>query len=284
MSEKKETLEDRLNQWLETQGYPLEMAVAAAFQRAGYRVFQSDYYLDPESSDFRQVDVVARCQRDIEGILVRMTFAIECKLSRDKPWILFTSPQAVLAARASVAQRAASSIGQTLLWKLAPRAEIQDLPLLRLGNRCAYGMTQAFTSGEDVSLSASMSVAKAADARAREATQATGVQGYFGEIIFPVIIIDGKLFECYLNADSEQMLQEVSQGVLVWRNQMVGMPHTIIHVVTLAGLDDFIAQAAHTVAAIFKGCEQEIEKLEGDQEEKGRLLAGRRSRNQAPPA
>lgn len=252
-------LHHRLETWLESQGYPLEMTVAAELQRAQFRVFQSEYYTDPESGDFREIDLVAYRQREVNGILVRVTLTIECKLSRDKPWVLFTSLGPRLSERASVAQRAASLLGRLLLRELGSKEEIQQLPLFQEGNRSGYGITQGFTTGTDVTFAAIMSAAKAADARAREASEASDTQGDFAEIVFPVIVVDGILFEYFLTATSERVLSEIGAGILVWRNPVVGVPHTIIHVVTRDALQDFIARASETANHVLSRCDVELE-------------------------
>ena len=56
-------LPERLRNWLEEQGYPLEMNVAASMRKVGARVIQSDYYEDPgearhQSSRYRRQSVV----------------------------------------------------------------------------------------------------------------------------------------------------------------------------------------------------------------------------------
>lgn len=263
MSESQEPLQDRVAKWLGSQGYPLEMTVAASLQRAGFQVFQSDYYVDPESEALREIDIVAHLQREIDELLVRLTLVVECKASREKPWVLFTSSRTVLAKPASVVQRAASRIGHSLLMKLAWRKGIQVLPLFDLGKRCAYGLTQAFTSGADVTFSAAMTAGKAANAQVKEA-DAAAVQGEFCEIIFPVIVVDGKLYEYYLSESCEPVIAEVKQGVLVWRNRVVGMPHTIIHVVSLEGFNDFVSQVEATAEAILYRCEKDVLSLLAD--------------------
>lgn len=57
----------------------------------------------------------------------------------------------------------------------------------------------------------------------------------------PVIVIDGKLFETYLNESNEMSVIEVSKGVMVWRNPIVGMPHTVINVITKEAIDEYFS-------------------------------------------
>ena len=102
MSPNRESLERRVAKWLDGQGYPLEMLVGQAFRKAGFFVVQSDYYPDPETGKPREIDVCAHIQRDSHGILAGVVYTIECKLARDKPWVLFTSADIQLAGLARV--------------------------------------------------------------------------------------------------------------------------------------------------------------------------------------
>jgi hypothetical protein len=82
------TLSDKVRGWLESQGFPLEMRAAAAFRQVGFEVRQSSYYIDPETSKGREIDVLAS-DPDILGV-VQIHLVIECK-SHKKPWVLLAS-------------------------------------------------------------------------------------------------------------------------------------------------------------------------------------------------
>lgn len=251
----------RVSAWLENQGYPLEMRVAAAFSQSGFRVIQADYYADPESGAQREIDVVASQQRDVHGVLFRVSFVVECKLSRDKPWVLFSAPAQRLSDRARVAQRASSDNGADLLDEICKREDVQALELFQIGERSAYGVTQAFTTGSDVTFSALLGATKAASAEAEASNRASVQQGWTCEIIFPVIVIDGALFEYYLAKDDGPLLGRIADGVLAWRNPIARMPHTFVHIVTRDALDQFTAKAHAGARHLLLGCDAEIRRL-----------------------
>lgn len=241
----KSDLETRLLKWLDTQGYPLEMRVARAFQREGFRVIQSEYYTDNDTGDSREIDVIASIQASDKNFFIRVTFVVECKLSKDKPWILFSSEECGLADSARVAQRAASSLGRRVLYDLAHDVEVQTLPVFTIPEMPAYGLTQAFSSGHDVCYGAASAVADAAVAITAEASKRQ-----YGprplevvEFVFPVIVTEARLFSATLESDSSLAIKEVQSSVLLWRNPVVGPPHTTIHVVSIDGLDGFVSDA-----------------------------------------
>lgn len=91
MSEER-PLEEKLRAWLAEQGYPLEMKVAKAFQDAGFIVTQSSYYSDPETATQREIDVVAESGGEwVDYFLLDVQFAISCKNTVKRPWIVFSA-------------------------------------------------------------------------------------------------------------------------------------------------------------------------------------------------
>ena len=123
-TDRNDGLKDKVAQWLDTQGYPLEMQVAREFLKERFTVRQSEYYEDPETKVAREADVIAYAQAELAGCLTKLTVCAECKVSNDKPWILLTSPQRALAKPARVVQRAASRLGAMLLQSSCTRREL----------------------------------------------------------------------------------------------------------------------------------------------------------------
>jgi len=91
MHDSASSLKAKLRDWLRTQGYPLEMAVASAFRRNGLLVAQSEYYRDPDTHLPREIDVVVYRDSQLGNYALRLMLVVECKASKDKPWVLFTS-------------------------------------------------------------------------------------------------------------------------------------------------------------------------------------------------
>ena len=78
-------LKERISEWLQRQGYPLEMRVAEACAKSGFRVRQSDYYVDPVFDKPREIDVSASLQREVGEVLAKLSLSIECKADNSKP-------------------------------------------------------------------------------------------------------------------------------------------------------------------------------------------------------
>jgi hypothetical protein len=254
-------VEKRISVWLNEQGYPLEMRVASILQQQGFRVVQSDYFIDPETGDYRELDVVAFQQKMIENVLFRMSLLVECKRSTDKPWLLFTSERTRLADPARVAQRAATALGRRYLCEICHELEVQALPLFALPDRPAYGITQAFTTGKDICYSAVTSVSKAALARVSEydPKKIARVPGFrirretdFCSIVFPIVVVEGGMFEVYLDGRTQVVVHELESSTLLWRNPLVGMPHTIVDVVPFSSFSSLSSAALTSINRMFE--------------------------------
>ena len=145
MTDKKDLeLEKKIIEWLNSQGYPLEMAVAQLFRNSGFWVIQSDFYEDKESGKKREIDIVAHVSKQSE-VLLPLNFGfsvgccVECKLGKDKPWLLLTSK---VLPRYDIRDLAITSdYGFKVLTKALGLSEIKNLNLMQNINY-GYGLTQ----------------------------------------------------------------------------------------------------------------------------------------------
>jgi len=83
-------MDARVREWLDTEGYPLELEVARAFRKAGFRAHHSMMYDDENTNQKREIDVVATKQFGQDGRWIRVVVVAECKNNAKKPWVYFT--------------------------------------------------------------------------------------------------------------------------------------------------------------------------------------------------
>jgi len=227
-------MKEKVFEWIQKQGYPLEMFVAQTLDKQNFTTLQSEYYYDEESENNREIDVVGIIRKEIAGRWVRINLIVECKVSKDKPWIVFSSSSGGLAPPARIAQRAGSMSGQYLLMKIAGEKKLQALSIFQIPNRSGYSLTQAFTTGNDVAYNACVSLSKATRGLFHD-DQGRSDSKYI-DIAFPLVVVDGYLFESFLNDEGNLEVLQIESGLLVWRNDLVGQPHTLIHIVAKTGL------------------------------------------------
>lgn len=252
-------LPEKIAEWLERQGYPLEMRVAKAFIDAGLHVSLSVYYRDPENDTPREIDLVAGESGEFaDYFMFSVDFAIECKKS-SLPWVLFVKPgfdSGSLFRNGWIC----SSIGSSVKAKLSTRT-MWDNTLHAWNGRWAYGVTQALRSqtseNGDVPYKALMSCVKASHGLARTTEQQVWPSPnrdkvLFGSMTQPVIVLDGKLFEASLDASGELEITETHEGVINFKYPFShdSEEYTCVRVVTLPALPRFLAAAKETVDEI----------------------------------
>jgi hypothetical protein len=259
------SLEDKILDWLESQGYPLEMRVASSLTKADFWVRQSQYYFDPETNVSREIDVIAT-KTDILGFL-EIDFMIECKTS-SKPWLLFTSEETLNNYNRLFAFGVLSNATKKVLADHMFDSRTQELfeerlfslPWFKKEGRVAYGMTQAFTSGSDVAYKASINTLKAALSRKIEIENERSGQ-YPLLFAFPVIVVEGQLFECYLNQNASIAVQEVEQSFFHFPTNIVGNVGTCIRVVSAASMQNFCYDASELSERIMDLLKEDIEEI-----------------------
>jgi len=244
---------DKVKEWLEKQGYPLEMRVAAAFREAGFDVRQSTYYIDPETSKAREIDVQAVSVTIIGYLDIR--FFVECK-SGDKPWLLLCSDDTLrgfnrLRAFCGMSEDARKYFATLENWDRLKNT----LPwLTKEGVVGAYSMRQAFSGDLDAAYTAAMNVCKACHNHVGNETSRTANLHF----AFPVIVVDQPLIRCMLASDGQIELKEVEQGEFLFTGHPL---YTCIRVTTLAHLAAFAKEAMGVVRVLQEELQHEDRRL-----------------------
>lgn len=255
MSEGNTELRDKLAKWLSRSGYPLEMKVAALLRKHSFSTFQSEYYLDRQLREMREIDAVGVLGRSSADGHFRFTVAIECKTSPEKPWVVFSS-EVHHDPTEHITDRASSSVGGKLLTLIASRRDIQQLPLFKRPERAGYAIVRGLGDGQDVPYTAMMSAAKAADTIAWEASGPN--HDIVAEVVFPVVVFDGNLFECYLDDEENPLLVETTRRTVYWRNPIAGKIHSVITVTTIGDLSTYLDEVSGAFTALITNCDAEI--------------------------
>jgi hypothetical protein len=186
----KEGIRGKCKAWVGTQGYPLEMRVSQAFEDQGIHTDHTRVYEDPDEGTYREIDVIAYIDSD----LLSLHIVVECKVSHDMPWVIFSTEGSMFRSDSSLL-----AVPCTLpLYKLPDfhsilyDPNIYRSPLLNIeDHRHGYNVVQAFKDSKqskDLAFAALRTVIKAATTLARR----TGERS--DELIFymPIIVVDGR--------------------------------------------------------------------------------------------
>jgi len=136
--------------WLQGEGYPLEYTTAATFHHSGFRVFQGRHVRTAPDQNPREVDVIGVFDDHFDDHLLRIEYIVECKWSRDKPWVVFTSPFAQMSSAACINQTIASELGNAALWLEAGSPRLAQLASFATPKTPGFGGRQALSQQRDV--------------------------------------------------------------------------------------------------------------------------------------
>lgn len=245
----------KVGAWLHAEGYPLEFATAAAFRAAGFSVLQAEYTKPTAQQPRREVDVVAHMSKRGDQI-VRVEFVVECKWSADKPWVFFCGDRDMTTA-ASVTQSIGSQLGELLLWKEAGNPALADIGIFGAVRRSAFGGRQAFSKSADVVFDTLRAVTANCRALANEYDHgldrriAHGRLPEFAVAAFPVIVVEGRLFEASAGEGGLD-LEEVSRTRIRFRGAQHHRFIATVDVVRADQLEPFVRERAADAKALLE--------------------------------
>jgi len=246
---------EKVREWLQKTGFPLEMQAAAAFRSAGFDVRQSFTFPDPQSDKGREIDVLAQDSDHWLGV-IEVSFVVECKSSQN-PWVVLTSDDALsnynrlfAFAVTSGAARSALSDRLTDLGQLTPYIERPS--------RGGYGFRQAFGKESDPAYSAAIGAMKASRGVAQDRVSSTIPKLAFA---FPVIVVDSSLYECSLAENEELKLTEVPQSEFLFSAHIPEQIGCCVRVVTKPRLEAFAQWAKQLAKAIREELKDEDKKV-----------------------
>jgi hypothetical protein len=276
-SDEKEDLSAKVKNWVEEQGYSLEMRVAKKFQENGFQVSQFEHFIDQESGSVRPVDVVVSLAKDVGNSRIVIKLYIECKYSaKDKPWVIvvtsdkfdkFSFFSRILKGHHpsnwsnidTLQGRATARIVQALASNLS-----LDIFLIR---NPGYVVAESLTNQKDHAYEAIIQISKSVESHDIE-TEETYKQtlqvfddldkdkdyighptdfGLFLSIAIPIVVINGQLFESYLGNNNEVEVSEIQSGmVFVPYRRRETDPHSQVvlspvTVVTEKYLDNYVS-------------------------------------------
>lgn len=246
---------EKVLEWLQKTGFPLEMQAASAFRNAGFDVRQSSTYSDPESAKGREIDVLAQ-DPDWIGV-IDISFVLECKASPN-PWVVLTSDDALASYNRLFAFAVSSPAAKKVLMNKGYSNFGALAPYIERAEHGGYGFRQAFAKSDDQAYAAAVGVIKACAGIARDRPSSNIPLLAFA---FPVIVVDAPLFECALGERGELELKEVGESEFLFSAHIPEHVSTCIKVVTKSRLAQFAVWAKELATCVRKELEDEQERI-----------------------
>jgi hypothetical protein len=206
-----------VERWLGQQGYPLELRVGRTFRGAGWNVQQVLWYKDADSGKLRELDLMAsHWTTDESGKhSVVLEAAVECKSSKGKPWVGFTSPREKVPSILQPTAVADEFSRATLFVAAAKKVPIPKI--LRPRGRLAHGLVKTHSEGRTGDptspFAAIHSVVGATRAIGDERSHVSLLSPDYLmlHVIVPVIVLDGSLYEYSLDEGGTEQLAPVDR-------------------------------------------------------------------------
>lgn len=256
--------QDRVVAWLKRSGFPFEMRVAAAWERVGFAIAQSVYYLDPESSSAREADILAYKDHIAADAWLRVTFVVECKARQDAGWVLFPRLGGPIDASTRLRMLTAPVSASPYLSRIARRGDVKALAALQ-SRIPAYAMAQARPAkdkseagasdddGKDHAYAATMAVSKAASHLLAGLSDSDDDSF---ELLWPVIMTESPLYEARLSGDDIEV-KPVEEATLIWRHP-TARGVLAIDVVNAGAMDAYIARVNQAVELLLFNTSEEL--------------------------
>lgn len=264
------SLEAKVKKWLDQGGYPLEMRIAQKLERRGLMVRQSDYFQDPRTEVYREIDVTTSIMNRIANVALTINFVIECKRNDGKPFVIFTSENPSNAAKqvndmfgviySMIATKGFARLANKLLGKVVNK----EIPLFIAPENVGYFVTTAFRGkmkfdtdpnraqpsreeqkedSKDLAFEALLGVMAAANASIRHIEANPTPEGFnisFAQLSIPIVVASGKLCVAHLDEHGETVVREVDSYPVYARNQGGTTYSCYVYYVSEAGFDAFV--------------------------------------------
>lgn len=230
----KPDINSKLMEWLNRHGYQLEMKLGKKMKEANFFTRNSVYYIDQDSNKFREIDVISQ-YKEHTGLL-NIFFVFECKSSKSNPYVLFTSEDTLHYRNKLFSFSYNSEESRDFL--IEKDDEIENIPWLNKEGRIGYNFVQGFKDNQSDTYQAVTGVLKASKYILNSIRFSDAYN-----FVFPIILVEGELFECYLDVNSETRFEEIQRGFLLEDISIEDSYSPCILVMKYDFLDSFLEEA-----------------------------------------
>lgn len=242
-----EEKEKRIKNWILKNGYPFEMKVASLFQKNGFKISQSVLYKDSDTNKYREIDILAYHNKIVNGVSFSFSFVIECKKSTDKPWLVFKNSD-LINNKLNRFKAFATNNAHLLIDKTKADKILRNVfPSIE---NAGYNVVIAFKESKDLAYSATTSLIKACKYIVNKFNLSTIKQC---NIYIPVIVIEGELYNAYMDANEEIIFEKVGKSSVMNTKVFDELEFSnIIRIVSSSNIELFVSQLKAEIDDFFK--------------------------------
>jgi hypothetical protein len=252
-------LEDKIKRWISKNGYPLEMEVAQTLKKNGFKVGQSILYKDPETNKYREIDIIAHSNKQINGVWFNLAYVVECKKSIDKPWVVLKNKE-LFSLKSERYRNFGTKNSEVLISeikKTLKNKENIELIFPEIEN-AGYNILTAFKDTKDLAYNATNSLLNACNYLVNKSNK-TGLK--FCNIYIPIIIIEGYLYEYFLEQNGEFSLVKVNHSSVVNTKSFDETSSSLITVASSFDLVKFVKKLKKNSDVFFEKFEVQMKDI-----------------------
>ncbi len=233
----------KVNEWLLKEGYPLEFRAASIMRRCGFAVRQGHFVRSGVNEAPREIDIVAQTDDHCEDYLFRVCQVVECKYSKSKPWVIFSSPSGRMSTSACASQSIASEYGSAIMWSIAGHDTISEMKLFSSPQTPGFNGREAFSTGHDRFYGAVTQLIENSISLSKYYNSNLLIKGKIPKscvVVFPILLLDGMMFEAFCDEEkSETVVQEIEHARLHWKGAPSRNLHSTFDIVKLDYFEKF---------------------------------------------
>lgn len=236
-------LQRNVEEWINKEGIPLEYLTSSIYRKNNFRVQQGNYIIDNDKP--REIDVAASLDFNLDpNSTLRISNIVECKWTKDKPWVVFTSPSTIMSIPATITQGFGSYVGDSLLWHMAGEHSLKTLNLFNREKPNGFSGRQALVNNGDLFYNTIQSLIAKTKIKISEHDKSSKLAPFkLIEVAFATIVIDGTLFETSFNDRTQKIeLEEVNYSRIQWKGSSIVKFNAIVDIVTKDYLSDYVLQ------------------------------------------
>ncbi|CRK80324.1 hypothetical protein [Neobacillus massiliamazoniensis] len=255
----KSELIEKLKKDLLDTGFPLELSISNTLKRNGWGVIHNSYYIDRDDQKGREIDLIARTfqykEIDEEKFQeIAFSLIIEIKKAVKKPWVIFTTEKRGLLEDFYRLKYVSSGFNietyrlNEVLFSNGPKVNET------LGRNFYEGFSG--NGARDDIYKALTGTVKALEHFKEVSVYKTEAAGRLMEIFESLVIIEGKLYEAFLDEDGELQVEE-RQYIQSTFNYLSPNYNTgdgnIVSIITIDYLKDLLLDRRNRLEDIFRG-------------------------------
>ena len=242
----------KVRTWLDSEGYPFELRVGRTLRDAHWDVFHGRHFRDPETGKLREIDVHAAFGPYLGNThgcgMVSVHLVCECKVSQSKPWVVFTSSVGDDGVRLAGRMAPGAEASRALDHTLATRRRF--FHTLCVGQRVGHALTRAFSgskpgdpAGPYSAVLGALTAACALSAEHEAVASPDSALSDWTSIYLPTVIVDGPLFEFYLDDDGKEALEPCERVQMLTYHGGAEADPLLVQIVASSCLAAFAADA-----------------------------------------